>query len=77
MYFSTLLGLSLAIATVTAQTAGLDPLINPPQGPITIPADNTYPIKWQKTEDAKIKLELLAGHNSSTLSVQSPPIAGM
>ena len=76
MYLSTLSALSLAIAAVAAQTPGLDPITAPPQGPVTIPAGKPYTIEWQKTESAQIKLELLAGHNASTLSVQSPPIAG-
>jgi hypothetical protein len=77
MNLSTLSALSLTIAAVVAQTAGLDPITAPAQGPITIPAGKPYTIEWEKTECADIKLELLAGHNASTLSIQSPPIAGM
>lgn len=78
MYFSTLSVLSLLAVAVAAQsgpTDGLDPITAPPSGPITIPAGKDYEIKWNATECENIKLELLAGKDPSTLSIQTPPIA--
>jgi hypothetical protein len=75
MYISLLSTIALAIGAAMAQTAHLDPITAPPQGPITIPAGKPYTIEWEKTECALISLQLLAGAEPSTLEVQTPPIA--
>ena len=77
MYISSVSAIALAIGAAMAQTAGLDPITAPPQGPITIPAGSPYKIEWEKTECALISLQLLAGADPSTLEIQSPPIASM